>query len=43
VLPLVHERPQLRRQCWLACRGRYALGDLSLGAYAELGRVLALA
>ena len=38
---LIHDRPRHLRQRWITCRGRYALGDLFLGLYAELTRGLA--
>jgi 5-methylcytosine-specific restriction endonuclease McrA len=38
---LQHDRPQHRRQRWITYRRRYALGDLFLGAYADLSRALA--
>jgi hypothetical protein len=40
---LLHDRPQHRRQHWITCRRRYALGDLFLGGYAELSRAIAVA
>ena len=33
-----HDRPHHRGQRWITYRGRYALGDLFLGPYAELRR-----
>jgi hypothetical protein len=39
---LIHDRPQHRRQRWITCRRRYALGDLFLGFYTELSRAVAL-
>jgi hypothetical protein len=35
--------PQHRRQRWITCRRRYALGDLFLGRYAELSPAIAVA
>ncbi len=37
---LIHDRPRHLRQRWITCRGRYALGDLFLGLYADLTRGL---